>query len=91
MDVSPDVKGKNGFRAGLRWLGGGLQPGDRAPLVALRPIRFFVNNTAVGCVAGRIRRLLATADKRAEDLGIPGTEHGVDEDQLPASPDPGQR
>jgi DNA-binding protein WhiA len=42
-------------------------------------------------VAGRIRRLLATADKRAEDLGIPGTEHGVDEDQLPASPDPGQR
>ena len=25
-------------------------------------------------VAGRIRRLLATADKRAEDLGIPDTE-----------------
>jgi hypothetical protein len=25
-------------------------------------------------VAGRIRRLLAMADKRAEELGIPGTE-----------------
>ncbi|MDQ3384072.1 MAG: DNA-binding protein WhiA, partial [Actinomycetota bacterium] len=25
-------------------------------------------------VAGRIRRLLAMADKRAEDLGIEGTE-----------------
>jgi hypothetical protein len=25
-------------------------------------------------VAGRIRRLLAMADKRAQDLGIPGTE-----------------
>jgi DNA-binding protein WhiA len=40
-------------------------------------------------VAGRIRRLLATADKRAEELGLPGTDHGVDEDQLPASPDAG--
>lgn len=38
-------------------------------------------------VAGRIRRLLAMADKRAEDLGIPGTEDGVDEDHLPPSPD----
>lgn len=28
-------------------------------------------------VAGRIRRLLATADKRAEDLGIPDTEAGL--------------
>ena len=25
-------------------------------------------------VAGRIRRLLSTADRRAEELGIPGTE-----------------
>ncbi|WP_297082030.1 DNA-binding protein WhiA [uncultured Demequina sp.] len=28
-------------------------------------------------VAGRIRRLLATADKRAEELGIPDTEAGI--------------
>lgn len=28
-------------------------------------------------VAGRIRRLLATADKRAQDLGIPDTEAGL--------------
>ena len=41
-------------------------------------------------VAGRIRRLLATADKRAEELGIPGTDHGVDEDHLPSSPDAGR-
>ncbi|MDN5686000.1 MAG: DNA-binding protein WhiA [Brachybacterium sp.] len=40
-------------------------------------------------VAGRIRRLLAMADKRAEDLGLPGTDEEVDEGQLPASPDPG--
>ena len=38
-------------------------------------------------VAGRIRRLLAMADKRAEDLGLPGTEDGVDEEHLPPSPD----
>ena len=38
-------------------------------------------------VAGRIRRLLAMADKRAEELGVPGTEDVVDEDQLPPSPD----
>lgn len=31
-------------------------------------------------VAGRIRRLLAMADKRAEDLGIPGTEANLPED-----------
>jgi len=30
-------------------------------------------------VAGRIRRLLATADKRAEELGIPDTEAGIAE------------
>lgn len=41
-------------------------------------------------VAGRIRRLLATADKRAEELGMPGTDHGVDEERLPASPDAGR-
>ncbi|KIX79119.1 sporulation protein, partial [Streptomyces sp. MBRL 601] len=31
-------------------------------------------------VAGRIRRLLAMADKRAQDLGIAGTEAGLSED-----------
>jgi DNA-binding protein WhiA len=33
-------------------------------------------------VAGRIRRLLATADKRAKDLGIPDTESVVTDDML---------
>ena len=33
-------------------------------------------------VAGRIRRLLATADKRASDLGIPDTEAGLSADLL---------
>ncbi len=33
-------------------------------------------------VAGRIRRLLATADKRAQDLGIPDTESGLSPDLL---------
>lgn len=33
-------------------------------------------------VAGRIRRLLAMADKRAADLGIPGTESAVTADML---------
>jgi DNA-binding protein WhiA len=33
-------------------------------------------------VAGRIRRLLATADKRASDLGIPDTESGLSPDLL---------
>ncbi|PJI85434.1 DNA-binding protein WhiA [Luteimicrobium subarcticum] len=33
-------------------------------------------------VAGRIRRLLATADKRAEELGIPGTTSGLAPDLL---------
>ena len=33
-------------------------------------------------VAGRIRRLLATADKRAADLGIPDTEAGLTADML---------
>ena len=33
-------------------------------------------------VAGRIRRLLAMADKRAKDLGIPDTESAVTEDML---------
>ena len=28
-------------------------------------------------IAGRIRRLLALADKKAEDLGIPDTEAAV--------------
>ncbi|MBD9730346.1 DNA-binding protein WhiA, partial [Streptomyces sp. H28] len=31
-------------------------------------------------VAGRIRRLLAMADKRAADLGIPGTEANLSEE-----------
>ncbi|WP_084078390.1 DNA-binding protein WhiA [Demequina sp. NBRC 110057] len=33
-------------------------------------------------VAGRIRRLLATADKRAEELGIPDTEAGISQEIL---------
>jgi DNA-binding protein WhiA len=33
-------------------------------------------------IAGRIRRLLALADKRAEELGIPNTESVVTEDML---------
>src|ERR671910_894362 len=33
-------------------------------------------------VAGRIRRLLAMADKRAQDLGIPGTESSLTEEML---------
>jgi DNA-binding protein WhiA len=33
-------------------------------------------------VAGRIRRLLATADKRAADLGVPDTEAGLSADLL---------
>ena len=33
-------------------------------------------------VAGRIRRLLATADKRAADLGIPTTEASLSADLL---------
>jgi cell division protein WhiA len=33
-------------------------------------------------IAGRIRRLLAMADKRAADLGIPGTEASVTPDML---------
>jgi DNA-binding transcriptional regulator WhiA len=33
-------------------------------------------------VAGRIRRLLAMADKRAEDLGIPNTEANLTPEML---------
>lgn len=33
-------------------------------------------------IAGRIRRLLALADKRARDLGIPDTEAAVTPDML---------
>ncbi|MBG6184486.1 DNA-binding protein WhiA [Arthrobacter sp. CAN_A214] len=33
-------------------------------------------------IAGRIRRLLAMADKRAQDLGIPGTDANVTPDML---------
>ena len=35
-------------------------------------------------VAGRIRRLLAMADKRAADDGIPNTEAGLTPDMLDA-------
>ena len=35
-------------------------------------------------VAGRIRRLLATADKRAAELGIPGTEAALAEADIDA-------
>ena len=34
-------------------------------------------------VAGRIRRLLAMADRRAEELNLPGTDSGVAADALP--------
>ena len=37
-------------------------------------------------VAGRIRRLLAMADKRAEDTGVPGTEAGLTAEMLDAGP-----
>lgn len=33
-------------------------------------------------VAGRIRRLLAMADKRASDLGIAGTDANLGEEEL---------
>ena len=33
-------------------------------------------------VAGRIRRLLAMADKKAEEMGIEGTEAGLTPDML---------
>ena len=33
-------------------------------------------------IAGRIRRLLAMADKRAADLGIDGTEANLTEEML---------
>ncbi len=35
-------------------------------------------------IAGRIRRLLAMADKRAEDLGIPDTEASLGDEGLDA-------
>ncbi|MGH2371652.1 MAG: DNA-binding protein WhiA, partial [Chloroflexota bacterium] len=35
-------------------------------------------------VAGRIRRLLAMADRRAEELGVPDTESEVTPDMLDA-------
>jgi DNA-binding protein WhiA len=37
-------------------------------------------------IAGRIRRLLAMADKRAEDLGIPDTESSLTPEMLADSP-----
>ena len=33
-------------------------------------------------VAGRIRRLLAMADKKAQDLGVPGTDANLTADML---------
>ncbi|HSZ28670.1 MAG TPA: DNA-binding protein WhiA, partial [Pseudonocardiaceae bacterium] len=35
-------------------------------------------------VAGRIRRLLAMADRKAEELGVPDTESAVTPDMLDA-------
>jgi DNA-binding transcriptional regulator WhiA len=35
-------------------------------------------------IAGRIRRLLAMADKRATDLGVPGTEANLTPEMLDA-------
>ncbi len=37
-------------------------------------------------VAGRIRRLLAMADKRAEEIGVPGTESSLTPEMLDAAP-----
>ena len=37
-------------------------------------------------VAGRIRRLLAMADKRAQELGIPDTEASVTPEMLADAP-----
>ncbi len=37
-------------------------------------------------VAGRIRRLLAMADKRAEETGVPGTESSLTPEMLDAAP-----
>ena len=37
-------------------------------------------------VAGRIRRLLAMADKRADDIGVPGTEASLTPEMLDAGP-----
>ena len=37
-------------------------------------------------VAGRIRRLLAMADKRAADMGIPDTEANVTPEMLEGAP-----
>ena len=42
-------------------------------------------------IAGRIRRLLALADKRARDLGIPDTESVVTADMLASLTGPGRR
>ncbi len=33
-------------------------------------------------IAGRIRRLLATADKKADELGVPNTESSLTPDML---------
>jgi hypothetical protein len=33
-------------------------------------------------IAGRIRRLLAMADKQAQDLGLPSTESAIDPDNI---------
>jgi hypothetical protein len=33
-------------------------------------------------IAGRIRRLLAMADRRAEELGLPSTEAGLTPDMI---------
>jgi len=35
-------------------------------------------------VAGRIRRLLAMADRRAAELGVPGTDASITPDMLEA-------
>ena len=77
--------------------GGGLQGrgdrrGDPVPAGRLRLAHKQASLEELGqlaeppmtkdAVAGRIRRLLAMADKRAKDLGIPDTESAVTEDML---------
>ena len=56
----------DGAQAGLP---GGARPAADPPLTK-------------DAIAGRIRRLLAMADKRAQDLGIPGTEANLTADML---------
>ena len=58
----------------------GAEPAKRRPGYA----NFAVADPPLtkDAIAGRIRRLLAMADKRAEDLGIPNTEANLTPEML---------